>query len=223
MKKRVGLIVGSAVFCACRAVLAAQYVDVGFEDPCTHEENVAVVSGIVYDKFVEDSETYYGVLMETGTNRMWISATDSSHGARCLGTRGYAVSTGTKDRAEFRAVSWKDSYGLTFGQTRYYGYEMKIRSLSSAPNAGMHVMQVWQPGCGSRIPLTLSYAASATDGWVFSVDARTFRSEQRLATVTIPFDEWVRVVWKLEPSYHGFGGGSVKMWMNDALKVDWTG
>jgi hypothetical protein len=43
MKKRVGLIVGSAVFCACRAVLAAQYVNVGFEDPCTYEQNVAVV------------------------------------------------------------------------------------------------------------------------------------------------------------------------------------
>lgn len=213
----------SLSFLGCISAIAVQYLNVGFEDPCLHTPGITVNNGIVYDRFIEDDERYYGVLMEDGTNRMWISASDAYNGGRCLGTQAYAVSTGTKDRAEFRSVSWKDSYGLTFGQTRYYGYAMKIDDNSVNPTGGMHVMQVWQPNCDSNIPLTLSYRSNNGSSWVFAVEARTLTAETTLKTFSIPLGEWVKIVWELTPSYPGFGGGGVKLWVNDVQELDWSG
>ena len=211
-----------------RIANAIQHVDVSFESPVKIVYSVNELGSgtnvIVYDKLVEDGETFYGVTQKYGTNRLWISETESYKGGRSLAASCYAVNTYFKDRAEFRSVQLGKDYALTFGQEMYYGYAMKIDSNSTPPTAGMHIMQAYQNFSGSQIPVTLSFGSIPSNGvWRFSVYARTMTNTTLISTCDFKLGEWYKLVWRLRPAYPGFGTGAIDLWVDDQLIVSWQG
>lgn len=204
------------------AVHAVQHVDVGFESPASMNRATTISSGIVYDKILEDDLTYYCISEEAGTNWLWISGSQGYAGSRCLGARCYAVDSPVKDRAEFRSVMWTQPYALTFGQEMYYGYAMKIAT-STMPTNWMHIMQAWQGNSGPKVPITLSYDLSQNTEWKYNLDVRTMTSTTTIGSFVFDPGDWYKLIWKLRPSYPGFGGGSIDLWVNDSLVVSWQG
>ena len=220
---------GLAACCLCAGFAhAVQHVSVGFEEP------VQIIYGvnelgtgtevIVYDKIVEDGETFYGITQKSGTNRLWISETEAYKGTRSLAATCYAVDVDHKDRAEFRSVQGVKDYALQFGQEMFYGYAMKIDTNSTNPTAGMHIMQGYQNNSESQIPLTLSYHAVPEPGiWLFHVYARTLTKTTCIGSIRVPLGVWTKLVWRLRPAYPGSGDGLVSLWMDGEQVFSWIG
>ena len=207
---------------------AVQHVSVGFEDPVQIIYGVNELGSgteiIVYDKIVEDGETFYGITQKAGTNRLWISETEAYKGTRSLAATCYAVDVDHKDRAEFRSVQGVKDYALNFGQEMFYGYAMKIDTNSTNPTAGMHIMQGYQNNSESQIPLTLSYHAVPEPGiWLFNVYARTPTETHRIGSIRIPLGAWTKLVWRLRPAHPGMDDGLISLWVNDEQVFSWSG
>jgi hypothetical protein len=227
--KKMRFLVFIFAVCCVNSVSAVQHVDLSFESPVKIAYGVNELGSdtniIVYDKVVEDGETFYGVTQKYGTNRLWISETESYKGGRSLAASCYAVNTYFKDRAEFRSVQLGKDYALTFGQEMYYGYAMKIDSNSTPPPSGMHIMQGYQNFSESQIPLTLSFHGVPSNGvWRFTVHARTLTSTRQIGVCNFTLGEWYKLVWRLRPNYPGFGGtGLISLWINDEEILTWNG
>jgi hypothetical protein len=218
----------AAVWLFACAVSAVQHVDVGFEAPVQILYGVNELGSdtnvIVYDKMMEDDETFYGITQKYGTNRLWISEAEAYKGARSLAASCYAVDTAYKDRAEFRSVQGMKDYALNFGQEMYYGYAMKIDTNSTPPTSGMHLMQAYQNNSESQIPVTLSFNGVPEDGvWRFNIYARTLSETELIRTFTIPLGVWKKFVWRLRPAYPGMASGLVSLWVDGEEMVSWTG
>jgi len=220
---------GAVVFAFLgRIANGVQHVDLSFESPVKIAYGVNELGSgtniIVYDKIVEDGETFYGVTQKYGTNRLWISQTESYKGGRSLAATCYAEHTYFKDRAEFRSVQLGKEYALQFGQEMYYGYAMKIDSNSTPPTAGLHVMQAYQNYSQGQIPLTLSFNGVPTNGvWRFLVHARTLTNTCQIGVLHFELGRWYKCIWKLRPAYPGFGSGEVSLWIDDQQVVSWQG
>lgn len=202
---------------------AVQFVDVGLESPTYMQWATTISSGIVYDKIYEDSLVYNSISEQAGTNYLWISQSDGFKGTRSLAARCFAFDSLEKDRAEFRSVFWTQPYAPTFGQEMYYGYAMKIDADSSFPTHWMHIMQAWQGNCGPKVPITFSYDLTQNAQWKFNVDVRTLTTTTTIGSFVFNPGEWYKLEWRLAPSYPGFGGGAIDLWINDSPVVSWQG
>jgi hypothetical protein len=222
------VLTGALLLLFCSVGHAVQHVAVGFEDPVQVTYGISELGSdinvVVYDKIVEDSESFYGVSQKYGTNRLWICESESYQGARSLAASCYAFDTGYKDRAEFRSVQGSKSYALNFGQEMFYGYAMKIDTNSTPPTAGMHIMQAYQNNCGSQIPLTFSFTSEVTEGvWSFVAYARTDVDTQPLWSINIPLGVWTKMVWRLRPAHPELDDGLISLWVNDEQVFSWSG
>ena len=218
-------------------------LDIGFEGPPSSLE-VQPQNGedLFYHFYNEDNEKH-DIPSQGDQVSIWLSGSQAFVGRRSLGLR-VRKSQGTKDRIELRPVhGTTDSYALSYGQTRWFGYAIKFHKNSEIPTGWVHITQMWQRPYPGRIddikavPMTVSLKKNAETLQMYvalrnGVDKTVVatRPDETLDTqlsnnvIDLPQGRWNTLVYGLTPSHvEDDRTGNIQVYLNGQLVVDHDG
>lgn len=221
-----------SVVCYCGPVFATQYVNAGLD---ANDVTFIDVGGF-HRWLIEDS--HYNSLVTLGNfTNPWLSSSSVYRGTHSLALQVNATENAPNDRDKniVAFVRNVDSFALTFGQARYFGFAMKLGGdepdLFETPTNWELIFQAWQDNPTECPPLAITidtntnpsspvnYKVKIRDESLignYSVDAGTTISQGTFAR-----DTWYNVVFYMKPSYLGSGlPAQVSMWVDGVLKFN---
>ena len=224
-------------------LIAPPIIDIGFEVPSSSLE-VQPQNGDsqVYHFYNEDGEKH-DIPSQGDQVSIWLSGSQPFRGNRSLGMR-VRESQGVKDRIELRPVhGTTDSYALSYGQTKWFGYAFKFHKNSDIPTGWVHIAQMWQrpyPGRLSDfqvVPMTVSLKKNAETLQMYvslrnGVDPtviatrpnETLRTQSSNNIIDVPQGVWNTMIYQLTPSHVDDDRvGNIQVYLNDQLVVDHDG
>ncbi len=218
----------------CRNSSATQYVNVCADSA----EAYFIDDDAGYHRwFVEDAHYNSLTLLGCGSNP-WLSASMKYKGTHSLALKIAASGVNppnAADKCECTFVRNVDPFCLTFGQTRYFGFAMRLGgdggSPFDTPTQWLLVSQIWQE-CTSEQPPVALYIIPNSNPLKYRIKVRwedhigNYSADNGLTVHEGEINKytWYNVVFRLVPSHTADSvDGQVALWINGTLIFNYIG
>jgi len=222
------LILSGVVF--CDVSFATQYVNV-----CADSSEAYFIDDAgLHRWFIEDSHYNSLTILGSGCNP-WLSTGCVYKGTHSLAMKIAPSGEEPKDKCECAFVRNVDPFCLTFGQTRYFGFAMRLGgdggSPFDTPTQWLLVSQIWQDNTSEQPPVSFNIIPNSNPlryrvkvRWEdhignYSSDNGLTVHEGEISKCT-----WYSVVFRLKPSHTADGvDGQLALWINGTLIFNYIG